>query len=173
MYGINSLVSTCYVTHLITHALLQSMISITSAAWRCSVPSSLAIFLLLFHARISSTYGRAQDDGSPSEKEGSPESSINIISPPRELSSNEQHALQKAAMYATIQSASNYSPDDTNSIFTSEEEQRAYYYFHAGMAMATSNTMKMTPPSSSDDDLDNNEEGDENTSKHDDDNNYH
>ena len=97
MYGINSLVSTCYVTHLITHALLQSMISITSAAWRCSVPSSLAIFLLLFHAIISSTYGRAQNDGSPSENEGSPESPINNISP-RELSSNEQHALQKAAM---------------------------------------------------------------------------
>ena len=134
---------------------------------------SLVIFLL-FHARISSTCAldeRAQNDGSPSENYGSPapESPINNISP-RVLSSNEQHALQKAAMYATIQSASNYSPDDTNSVFTSEEEQRAYYYFHAGIAMATSNTMKMTPPSS--DDLDNNEEGDENTSKHDDDNYY-
>ena len=142
------------------------------------MPSSLVIFLLLFHARISSTTyaldGRPQGDGSPSENYGSPDAPSINISPPRELSSNEQHALQKAAMYATIQSASNYSPDDdTNSVFTSEEEQRAYYYFHAGMAMATSNTMKMTPPSSSDDDLDNNEEGDENTSKHDDDNNYH
>ena len=152
------------------------MMAITSSIWRCNVPSSLVIFLLLFHARIlSTTYaldGRPQGDGSPSENYGSPDAPSINISPPRELSSNEQHALQKAAMYATIQSSSNYSPDDdTNSVFTSEEEQRAYYYFHAGMAMAASNTMKMTSSSSSSD-LDNNEEVDENTSKHDNDNYY-